>query len=40
MSEFVISDTDLSKLLGAITDKTHKLEIVVVNGSGENIYNR
>ena len=34
MSEFVISNTNLSKLLGAVTDKTHKLEIVV-NGSGE-----
>ena len=35
ISKFVISNTNLSKFLGAITDKTHKLEIVVVNGSGE-----
>ena len=35
MSEFAISNTNLSKLLGAITDKTHKLEIVVINGTGE-----
>ena len=35
MSEFVISNTNLSKLFGAITDKTHKLEIVIVNGTGE-----
>ena len=35
MSEFAISNTNSSKLLGAITDKTHKLGIVVVNGTGE-----
>ena len=35
MSEFVISSTNLCKLFGAITDKSHKLEIVIVNGTGE-----